>query len=278
MKCVSNNRRQTPVCSGLFKQSKAFSLPEFLIALFISSILMTTMFRLYSIVKYHYYRCYEIIKVQKEYLYLTSYLREIIKRSGFTGLGSLSSLTSVNKPEEVQLVSFLIFKKNSEEIPLVVRSKMRSESQGILISYLSDIAYLNKDVSKSQKVYLSSPVSVTNKMTIALINNHKIEFVTTDKTYLNKKIMSLKHPVMETFSKGDVFGRFNQLYLYIKNNSEQPALYWYMKGGQKGEISRAITNMTITKIPSSIYPLVELTLNTKKSKLFIDVSLVNEKI
>lgn len=221
-------------------QAKGFSLSELLIAMFLSSLLMTAMGKAYLSVKSQYRWFTQRLEEMHDNYLLTDWLREQFKLSQFGGC-RLSERTK-------NVLGSKMLSANDVALPSVIVRKAKKNSTVIQLNTLSPWTFVKKVWPLSERILLAPPSSRLKKGDVVLLSDclHQISG-NISKAINNGQTIILNKPLPKDIQPQAVIGKLQQRYLYIRAVREQYSLYIF-ENGRSEELMDDIEALLVTAL------------------------------
>lgn len=255
---------------------QAFTVVEFLIAIFIMGIMMTMLFRSYEQTRRHdeYYTA--TLLVQKELLLLTYYFYQLTSKAGLCDFVPISKVEVIGKVGVKHIQSYGLFNRQDNTVPLSIRRNMKPDSSGFYISYVEPLSRLASTLN-SRYVRTKQPVTVKQQQPLVICHEGRLEFLSSSKSISHRQAFSLDKSTIKKYPAGSVLGIYQRVYVYLRRGSGVDALYFLFESGIKGEISRQWHQMNVRVISTKPHPILRLYLTNKEKQRFdLDMMLLNE--
>lgn len=219
--------------------SKGFSLSELLIAMFLSSLLMTAMGKAYLSVKSQYRWFNQRLEEMHDNYLLTDWLREQFKLSQFGGC-RLSGQTNI--------LGSKMLSANDVALPAVIVRKAKKNSTVIQLNSLSPWTFVKKVWPSSERIILASSSSLLKKGDVVLFSDclHQISGYISKLTN-NGQTIIVNKPLPKDIQPQAVIGKLQQRYLYIREVREQYSLYIF-ENGRSEELMDDIEALWVTAL------------------------------
>lgn len=225
------------------KRCLGFGLSELLIALFISSLMMTAICQLYLSVKNHYIWYEKQLDAMQERLLLIDWLTSLIHKTNAVGCFSMAD-------KAVEAIAF-----DAPILPKHIRRTVVPGSTVIKFNMVKTLYRIQKSWPNSSLIILAEKTDLKKKQTVMVGDCLSSMVTKISAISRSKKQLSLSKRLKASYTKNAMIARYKRLYLYIRNVSKHSTLY-LANDGSSQEISRDIESITIKEKQQNAHSLL----------------------
>jgi hypothetical protein len=237
------------------KTHLGFGLPEILISLFLSSIIMTALTQFYLNTKHQYMETQKILAKHFDLQWISSLMADSIRRSGFTPCVSVDQLITADRREKPQIISGLkVYNQPNSMIKISRMSEFFS-------SMVNIVGFNQITVAKGAVLHEKRPLILADCKHAEV---HEIQRI--NKLDFGGYLITLSKPILFSYTETAYVGEWLEEKWFIKTNSRKVnSLYYQLV--QTEELTPLVHSLEIIKRTAYQRQLLEVNMGLDENKV-----------